>query len=109
MTNRYRLVLVRWEDSVVPDSRWVFMHEYEPDSCVQCESVGWLVSDLPGQLVLAPNIGDTMQGQALQMSGMIRIPRRSIVSVEDIVTRAPNVMEGARTPNIIENPLDTRE
>ena len=84
MKPAFRLVLVVWEDSVVPDSRWVFLDGYEPHSCVQCQSVGWLVREKDGQLVLAPNVGDVAEGQSEQASGIIRIPMRSVTQVFDL-------------------------
>lgn len=70
------LVLIEWEDSTQPEASWTWLDVEPPDGVVRCQSVGWLILDAEGVKALAPNYGD-LAGH-IQVSGVIRIPARSI-------------------------------
>lgn len=88
--SQFPLVMVEWEDAVRPDGEWEFIRAYKPPGVCQCQSVGWLVSEGNGQIILAPNMAELTDGSAEQMSGMIRIPLRAVTSR---VTLMPQLSE----------------
>jgi hypothetical protein len=74
------LVLIEWEDSTQPQGAWTWLEQWDvPARVVRCRSVGWLVCDSEDVKVLAPNLGEC--GSEYQVSGVIRIPARSIVKI----------------------------
>jgi hypothetical protein len=73
----YQLVKVEWEDSARPIAAWQWISEYELPETVTCVSVGYLIAETKRALALAPNLGD-IEHQAIQASGIIRIPRSAI-------------------------------
>jgi hypothetical protein len=73
MRKRSRLILVEWEDSAQPLPAWRFLDDAPPLEAIQCVSVGWIVGQANGVLMLAPNIGDA-GSESAQGSGFIRIP-----------------------------------
>jgi hypothetical protein len=80
-----RLVLVEWEDSAQPIAGWRYLDDDGPGEwgeVVLCRSVGWLVHDDDRVTALAQNRG-TLGGD-VQVSGVIRIPTRSITRIVDI-------------------------
>ena len=72
-----QLVLVEWVDSAQPIPGWAWLDEGSWNEVVTCQSVGWLVHDGPEVKALAANLGEI--GGDVQVSGVIRIPVRSIV------------------------------
>lgn len=97
-----RLVLIEWEDSAQPIASWEYLNTVQGalgESNI-CFSVGWLVYD--GELVkaLAPNMADLYdlsdKGNP-QVSGVLRIPVRSIVRIVDLPDPSPNA-EAAEGP-----------
>ena len=72
------LVFVEWEDSARPMAAWSYLADFEEPAIVKCVSVGWLIYDSHHVKALAPNMGDLGNKEALQVSGIIRIPARSI-------------------------------
>jgi hypothetical protein len=75
------LVLIEWEDSAQPTSAWEHLTSWEPGGVIRIASVGWLIRDGKRMKALAPNMGG-FDGKALvQVSGVIRIPTRCVVSV----------------------------
>jgi hypothetical protein len=73
----YKLVLVEWEDSAQPISKWQWTDEYEIPEIVTCVSVGYLISETKAALAIAPNLGDVRR-ERVQASGIIRIPRSAV-------------------------------
>jgi len=80
-----RLVMIEWEDSAQPVPRWVWVdsEDFREWGTVLCKSVGWLVDENPRRFLLAPNIGEA-EGGSLQASGIIRIPRRAVRSIDTL-------------------------
>jgi hypothetical protein len=72
------LVLIEWEDSAQPVAAWQWLSDCTEFPIVQCRSVGWLVHDGPDVKALAPNMGRLGTDEDAQVSGVIRIPARSI-------------------------------
>jgi hypothetical protein len=79
----HQLVLVEWEDSSQPISSWQWADDYQSPEIVRCISVGYLIADTAHSLALAPNVGDVNR-ERMQVSGIIRIPRRSVVTVRNL-------------------------
>ena len=86
-----QLVMIEWEDSAQPASAWRFLHELtdRPLRVVRCISVGWLVYDGNDVKALAPNMGDLENEEALQVSGLIRIPACCIVKISRLKEPKP--------------------
>jgi hypothetical protein len=78
------LVMVEWEDSAQPVPGWQHLSEFTPQSVIKCVSVGWLIHDSTDMLVIAPNMGDLDSENNVQVSGVIRIPARCVVSVKEL-------------------------
>lgn len=79
-----KLVLIEWEDSAQPVSAWHYLSEMPKLEIVRCVSVGWLVGDMGGVKMLAPNIGDFDSGENAQASGYIRIPSSAVTRVVEL-------------------------
>ena len=78
MTSTCPLVLVEWEDSTQPISQWAYLSTFEVGNIVRCVSVGWLIHDGDDAKAVAPNMGSIGDVEAMQVSGVIRIPARCI-------------------------------
>ena len=74
------LVLVEWEDSTQPIPGWQYLSEWEPSTPLKCASVGWLIEDSETK-TLAPNLGHLNDDEAVQASGVIRIPARAVTRI----------------------------
>ena len=72
------LVLIEWEDSAQPVSGWSWIDDHTWENIVKCQSVGWLIHDGKEVKSLAPNMGNLGVDESIQVSGVIRIPARSI-------------------------------
>tara|TARA_R110000737_G_scaffold321683_1_gene333733 strand:+ start:39 stop:356 length:318 start_codon:yes stop_codon:yes gene_type:complete len=72
-----KMVLVEWEDSASPLSRWCHLDDLPTLEVIKCVSVGFIVAESDQVLMLAPNIGDSGTDNA-QASGCIRIPKSGI-------------------------------
>lgn len=78
----YALVLIEWEDSAQPVSGWRYLSDFSDFGAVLCVSVGWLIHDGEDVKALAPNLGEKEDAQHVQVSGVIRIPTRSVVRIQ---------------------------
>lgn len=76
--NECPLVFIEWEDSARPVAAWSYLADFETPSAVRCVSVGWLIHDGSDVKALAPNMGELGNTEALQVSGVIRIPARCV-------------------------------
>jgi hypothetical protein len=81
--SKFPLVLIRWDDSARPIGDWQWIDDYKVPETVPCISVGFLIADTPQAIALAPNLGDIKRERA-QASGIIRIPRSAVRSVEQL-------------------------
>jgi len=77
----FKLVRIAWEDSARPISQWQWVDDYQMPETVTCVSVGYLIAETKKAVALAPNLGD-IEHDRQQASGIIRIPRRSIMKME---------------------------
>lgn len=77
------LVLIEWEDSTQPTSAWQFRDEVRA-AVVRVASVGWLVKDGKRVKALAANVGGLDRKVAAQVSGVISIPTRCIISIKKL-------------------------
>lgn len=75
------LVMVEWQDSTQPISSWQWIDAYREPDIVTVASVGWLIHDGPDVKALAPNLGHSDDQQAVQVSGVIRIPTRCVTRI----------------------------
>jgi hypothetical protein len=75
------LVIITWEDSAQPTSAWQFRDDVK-FSVIQIASVGWLIKDGKKIKALAPNVGGLDGKCAGQVSGVIQIPTRCVISIE---------------------------
>ena len=74
----YNLVLVEWDDSAQPVPEWSWLSEHTWEKAIKCQSVGWLVHDGDDVKAVAPNMGNMGDEDSVQVSGVIRIPARSV-------------------------------
>jgi hypothetical protein len=79
------LVLIEWEDSVQPSSGWEALADWKAGSPVRIASVGWLIKDGKKVKALAPNMGGIDEKATVQVSGVIHIPTRCVLSVKRLV------------------------
>lgn len=72
------LVMIEWEDSAHPTSKWAYLQNFEPPKAINCISVGWLIHD--GEVkAVAQNMGNLTDADSAQISGVIHIPARCII------------------------------
>lgn len=71
------LVLIEWVDSTQPSPSWRLLEDVGTFDVVVCRSVGWLIAN-GATKVLAPNLGALGGKEALQVSGVITIPTKSV-------------------------------
>lgn len=77
-------MLVEWVDSAQPLPGWRFLEDAPEMEIVECCSVGWVVGETEGVLMLAPNLGDR-NSKLPQASGFIRIPKQAITRKVSLV------------------------
>ena len=80
-THAFKLVRVQWEDSARPIAQWQWVDDYQIPETVECVSVGYLIADTKKAVALARNLG-SINHDRQQASGIIRIPRKSILKME---------------------------
>ena len=78
------LVLMEWEDSAQPIPGWAFLEDFDDFGIVRCRSVGWLIHDGEAVKALAQNMGNLSAEDSAQISGVIRIPARCVVSIKPL-------------------------
>lgn len=89
------LVIVQWEDSAQPLPSWRFLDDIEQPEAIRCQTVGWLVAQ--GQaLAIAQNMGNAQKEDA-QVSGVMRIPRRCVISIKKLPNIIRLTSKGCRT------------
>lgn len=71
------LVLVEWVDSRQPISQWQWLDQLMRSAVVNCVTVGFLLPDDGGAIVIAQNLGDIGKSTR-QVSGVISIPRQAV-------------------------------
>lgn len=78
------LVMIEWEDSLQPVGAWTHLAGYKPAPMMRISSVGWLIHDGEDTKSLAPNIGGLEDECSAQVTGVIQIPARCVVSVQKL-------------------------
>ena len=78
------LVLIEWVDSAQPIPGWQWLSDFSDIEIVKCRSVGWLIHDGPDVKALAQSLGNCEDMESAQVSGIVRIPTRSVVRMEPI-------------------------
>lgn len=81
--DKHRLVIIEWEDSVQPIASWQVVGDLK-FCVVKIASVGWLVKNGKKIKALAPNIGGIDGKATPQVSGVIQIPTRCVISMQDL-------------------------
>lgn len=77
------LVMIEWVDSAQPSPSWQYLADFDDPKAIACVSVGWLIHDGDDVKALAQNMGD-IGSDAMQVSGVIRIPARCIVRTVEL-------------------------
>lgn len=77
-----QLVMIEWEDSVQPQPRWEHLSDWKAGSVVRIASVGWLIKNGKKVKALAPNMGGIDEKTTVQVSGVIHIPTRCVLSMK---------------------------
>lgn len=83
--NACPLVLIEWEDSAQPIPNWSYLATFDAPGTIRCVSVGWLIRDDSEMKALAPNMGAIDHEDSMQVSGVIQIPTRCVISVSTLV------------------------
>jgi len=83
-SKKFRLVMIKWEDSVQPTSSWDYLSDAPPLEVVLCLSVGWIIDQNEKVLMIAPNIGDCDSEKNIQGSGFIRIQKVAITKIIEL-------------------------
>ena len=78
------LVLVEWEDSAQPVSKWQHVDDLPEPKAIECESVGWVLGKDKKVLALSPNMGDLGSESNAQCSGVINIPMSCVKSIKGL-------------------------
>ncbi|MEQ1648433.1 MAG: hypothetical protein ABL898_07600 [Hyphomicrobiaceae bacterium] len=84
---RCRLVMVTWEDSRQPTSKWTFLSDLPDHTAVKCTTVGWLLKDNDDVKVLAQSMGD-IDADEMQTSGVMTIPARCVIAIKNLEEEA---------------------
>ena len=83
--NKYKLVLIEWEDSQLGYQGWKFIDE-QPTELPIYLSVGFLVHEDERCKVLYPHIKQTDIKDELSGSGDIKIPNSAILKITELPT-----------------------
>ena len=83
MNHEYRLVKVTWQDSRLPDDGWQRVDDIGEVKPTICETVGWLIRDENGLLILASSITHDEDGVAIVL-GVHDIPSRVVDEIVDL-------------------------
>lgn len=78
----FPLVLVEWEDSSQPTSRWYQIAEIVEGAPTVCRTVGFLMRDDARVKVIAHTVNG--EGQANHTTGIIRIPSRAVIRIDHL-------------------------
>lgn len=85
--------MVEWVDSCQPVPEWSWLGERSWGEVVVCRSVGWLVHDGDDVKAVAANVGE-IDGE-IQISGVIRIPARSVIRMVKLTEETSGCAGGA--------------
>lgn len=78
------LVIIRWEDSAQPLAAWQHLSKLKPAEPIECATVGWLVRDDESAKVVCQSIGGLGNPANAQASGIMTIPTRCVLSIENL-------------------------
>lgn len=101
------LVLIRWEDSAQTIPRWQHLSELVPPDIVECATVGWLIRDDDKVKVVAQSIGGINAEDNMQASGVMAIPARCVISIEQLEEAEPT--SSCPVPATEQMPLQTSQ
>lgn len=71
------LVLIEWLDSRQPSQGWQFLEDIDMPKACKCMSVGWLLDEDAGRVVIAAH--RNVQDKDNQVMGVMVIPSCSIL------------------------------
>jgi len=76
------LVIIRWQDSAQPISAWKYLSDLPHTRPIECATVGWLLKDDDNIKVICQSVGDLHNPNNAQVSGIMTIPARCVISIE---------------------------
>lgn len=92
------LVYVQWADSIQPTSAWQWISEPQP-KVVHCTTVGQVLRETSDELVMALSVGWSAENKPDQATGVMAIPKRSIVRRVNVWPACP-LRVPASTPKL---------
>jgi hypothetical protein len=104
MTDNCPLVLIRWLDSRQPRSAWRFIADVGEPKAVECATVGWLLKDNTDVKVVCQSVGDLGDPENAQASGVMVIPARCIISIENLEEAATSSSRHFCDPAAVSEP-----
>lgn len=82
-----KLVIVEWEDSAQPTPGWEYRRGWKVGPVIKIATAGWLVHDGKKIKAVAQNVGGLDRKVAPQMCGIIHIPTRCIISINEMTEK----------------------
>jgi len=82
-SDRMRLVLIEWQDSLGCSSAWQEMVSVKPKPLL-CQSVGWLAYDGKDCKVVVPHISEDHASAPRQGCGDMTIPTKAIIRMKTL-------------------------
>lgn len=80
MKEKYKIVIVKWDDSRQPQGHWRELSSFNDLDVAKCISVGFLIRKNKKVTVLAQNIAD-LNEEDMQGAGIIQIPTAAITKI----------------------------
>lgn len=76
-----QMVVIEWEDSTQPTPNWQWLSALGERRAIICQTVGWLLSGYDDPKVVALSLSCLDEEGDRQVSGVIQIPARAIISL----------------------------
>ena len=73
----YKMAIIYWVDSTQPLPSWRHIEDAPELKCINCRSMGWIISENDDCVMIASNIGDP-DSDNMRASGFMIIPKCSI-------------------------------
>jgi hypothetical protein len=100
MNDACPLVIIRWQDSAQPIPSWQHLAKLAPAQPVECATVGWLLRDDDATKVVCQSVGDLQNAKNAQASGIMTIPTRCVLSIENLSQEAPPTSAPSRSEQV---------
>jgi len=82
----FNLERVAWMDSRCPTDSWARVRDFGSVNALSMVSVGFIIKETDEEILVAPHVGIEDVVEDTQVSGVITIPKVSIVSRETLKT-----------------------